>query len=71
MSRNSKLTEEQKNEAIRMISNGVLRKDVAKKLGVSPQTISRATVGVEKPEMRGRHNLKKWNPHYFRDDLDW
>ena len=52
-----------------LISRGVTRKAVAKKFGVSPQTISRATEGVEKPENRGAHNRKRASTKYFREDF--
>lgn len=66
-----KLSEEQKQEARKLIASGITRKDVATKFGVSPQSISRATEGIEKPEMRGRHNVKKKRRIYFREDYEW
>lgn len=66
-----KLSEDQKAEARRLISSGILRKDVAKNFGVSPQSISRATEGIAKPEMRGRHHVKRVKSQYFKDDFEW
>lgn len=66
----SKLTNQEKEEIKRLLSSGARRKDLAKQFNVSPQSISRATVGVEKVfEHRGKHNNVKFHNPFHTSGL--